>query len=72
MTIVQVEQNRLRQQEIEVRALTALAKSGSKPQKYMACKRLEEIAYPEKLADKINTNYKQRRNLDYWGNVIEK
>ena len=54
MTIVQVEQNRLRQIEIEVRALAALAKSGSTPQKYMACKRLEEIAYPVKLAEKIN------------------
>ena len=63
MTIVQVEQNRLRQIEIEVRALAALAKSGSTPQKYMACKRLEEIAYPEKLAEKINLGIQDRHIL---------
>ena len=63
MTIVQVEQNRLRQIEIEVRALAALAKSGSTPQKYMACKRLEEIAYPEKLVEKINLGIQDRHIL---------
>ena len=55
MGIVEVEQNRLRQQEIEVRALVALLKHGRVPQvKHRAEQRLEEIAYPDKLADKIN------------------
>tara|TARA_R100001163_G_C4928152_1_gene105302 strand:- start:241 stop:456 length:216 start_codon:yes stop_codon:yes gene_type:complete len=70
MGIVQVEQNRLRQQEIEVRALVALAAYGSNPQKYMACKKLEDIAHPERLADKIN-NYKKRPNRNYWGDITE-
>tara|TARA_Y100000361_G_scaffold136695_1_gene137563 strand:+ start:36 stop:251 length:216 start_codon:yes stop_codon:yes gene_type:complete len=71
MGIVEVEQNRLRQLEIEVRALTALAAYGSTPQKYNACKRLEEIAHPERLADKIN-NYKKRPYRNYWGDITEK
>jgi len=54
MTIVQYELVKLKQQEIEVRALVALAKCGSNPQRFVACKKLEEIAYPEDLADKIN------------------
>ena len=54
MVGIHYEELKIRQQEVEVRALAALAKSGSTPQKYMACKRLEEIAYPEKLAEKIN------------------
>lgn len=54
MGIVQVEQNRLRQQEIEVKALVALATYGSTPQKFNALKHLEYIAYPEELAKDIN------------------
>jgi hypothetical protein len=48
------ERNKLRQQEIEVRALVALSAYGSKPQKWNALKHLEYIAYPEELAEKIN------------------
>lgn len=48
------ERNKLRQQEIEVRALAALAAHGTKPQKWNALKHLEYIAYPETLAEKIN------------------
>ena len=54
MVGIHYEELKIRQQEVEVRALAALAKSGTKPQKYMACKRLEEIAFPESLAEKIN------------------
>ena len=54
MGIVEYELTRLKQQEIEVRALAALAKSGSNPQRFVACKKLEEIAYPEKVAEEIN------------------
>ena len=54
MSILQVEQNRLRQREIEVQALVALAAYGSKPQRWNALKHLEAIAYPEELAEKIN------------------
>ena len=54
MTIVQYELVKLKQQEIEVRALVALAKCGSNPQKFVACKKLEKIAYPEELAKEIN------------------
>jgi hypothetical protein len=54
MGIVEYELTRLRQQEIEVRALVALAKCGSNPQKFVACKKLEKIAYPEELAKEIN------------------
>ncbi len=61
MGIVQVEQNRLKQLEIEVKALAALAAYGSTPQKYNACKRLEEIAHPERLANKINQQIAQKQ-----------
>ena len=54
MGIVQVEQNRLRQKEIEVKALVALAKYGVQVQKFEALKHLEFIAYPDKVAKKIN------------------
>ena len=54
MGIVEVEQNRLRQKEIEVRALVALAAYGTPLQNSEACQKLREIAYPEMLAEKIN------------------
>lgn len=65
------EQIKQKQLEIEVRALTALAAYGSTPQKYNACKKLEEFAYPEQTLDKINNNYKQRPNRNYWGDITE-
>ena len=50
MGIVQVEQNRLRQQEIEVKALIALSKYGANDrQKWKALAALERIAYPEDI-----------------------
>jgi len=55
MGIVQVEQNRLRQQEIEVRALVALMNQNKfRDLKYKAISKLHDIAFPEALADKIN------------------
>jgi hypothetical protein len=64
MGILDLEGNKLRKQEIEVRALIALIKHGKesfltsdghwiKPKK-MAEEALYNIAFPEKLADKIN------------------
>ena len=55
MGIVQVEQNRLRQQEIEVKALIALMNQDVfRDFKHQAIAKLREIAFPELLADKIN------------------
>ena len=54
MGIVQVEELKLRQQEIEVKALVALAEHGVSPQRYRALDKLEDIAYPKDLANKIN------------------
>lgn len=54
MVGIHYEQIKQKQLEIEVRALTALAAYGNSAQKYNACKQLEEIAYPKKLADEIN------------------
>ena len=53
MGVVEYERNRLRQQEIEVKALIALAKYGVQVQKFEALKHLEHFAYPEALAEKI-------------------
>ena len=55
MGIVEVEQNRLRQKEIEVKALVALVKQDVIiSMRIDAVKKLHEIAFPDKLADKIN------------------
>jgi hypothetical protein len=55
MGIVEVEQNRLRQQEIELKALIALTQQDVIVHAKMeAVHKLIEIAYPDKLADKIN------------------
>ena len=48
------ERNKIRQQEIEVKALVALAEFGHTFQVDKALARLHEIAHPELLADKIN------------------
>ena len=55
MGIVEVEQNRLRQQKIEVEALVALMAYGTVGAvRWRAERKLKEIAYPEDLAEKIN------------------
>lgn len=52
--VIEFERNRLRQQEIEVQALVALLAHGkTSPVRWKAEKRLEEIAYPEDLAETI-------------------
>ena len=53
------EQYRTRQQQIELKALIALAQFGNKPQQWTACAKLEKIAYPEKEAKKIYHNQEQ-------------
>ena len=74
MGVFDFEENRLRQQEIEVQSLVALAKYGVQQQKYRALSRLENFAYPEELASDINqekiTNYKKRIRRDYFGNCM--
>ena len=52
MGVVDFETNRLRQQEIEVRALVALLKRRMWAKK--AEQKLVEIAFPETVIDKIN------------------
>ena len=54
MGVFDFEENRLRQQEIEVRALVALAAHGVSPQRYRALSKLEKFAYPKDLVDEIN------------------
>ena len=46
MGVVSFEKMRLRQQEIEVKALIALAQFGREIQKFEALKHLEAIAFP--------------------------
>ena len=53
MGIVQVEQNRLRQLEIEVRALAALIEHGNHYYSKQAERRLFEIAMPDLLAEQL-------------------
>jgi uncharacterized membrane protein len=59
--ILNYEEQRLRQQEIEVKALVALAKYGVQVQKFEALKHLEFIAYPDKVASKIDNEVKQKQ-----------
>ena len=62
--VIQFEENRIRQQEVEVKALIALCKHGNHVQKFEALKHLEVIAYPDKVAEKINqeTHLEQYRD----------
>jgi hypothetical protein len=59
MGVVEFERNRLRQQEIEVKALVALFRH-SKIYRNEAERRLKDIAFPDKLAEKIE----QQRIID--------
>ena len=56
--VIQFEENKLRKQEIEVRALIAIVRYGKRPKHTYAQKeaftKLYNIAFPEKLAEKIN------------------
>ena len=52
--VIQFEENRIRQQQNEVSALLALCEYGNHVQKFEALKHLEAIAYPDKVAEKIN------------------
>ena len=54
MSVVEFENNKIRQKKIEVKALVALVKYGVQVQKFEALKHLEHFAYPERLAEKIN------------------
>jgi len=55
MGIVEFEQNRLRQKEIEVRALVAITQQDVIVHaKIEAVHKLIEIAYPNRVAEKIN------------------
>ena len=55
MGIVQVEQKRLKQKEIEVRALVALTQQDVIVHAKMeAIHKLLEIAYPDRVAQKLN------------------
>ena len=53
------EQYRTRQQQIELKALIALAQFGNKAQQWTACAKLEKMAYPEKEANKVYHNQEQ-------------
>jgi len=55
MTMVGIhfEELKLKQLEIEVKALTALAAHGTPLQNSEACQKLREIAYPDLLAEEI-------------------
>ena len=51
--VIEFERNRLRQQEIEVRALVALMEHGNHYYSKQAERRLFEIAMPDLLAEQI-------------------
>jgi len=62
--VIQFEENRLRQQEIEVRALVALTTQEVSVQaKMRAVYRLIEIAFPEDVIDKIEKEDKEQTRL---------
>ena len=61
MVGIHYEELKIRQQEIEVQALVALAAYGSSSQKYNACRKLEDFAHPERLANKINQQIAQKQ-----------
>ena len=55
MGVVDFERNRIRQQEIEVKALVALIKQDVViSMRIDAVRKLHELAFPEVLAEKIN------------------
>jgi hypothetical protein len=62
--VIQFEENRIRQQKIEVKALIALMKYGNQYVKSEATKALRRIAFPETVAEEINqeTHLEQYRD----------
>jgi hypothetical protein len=52
--ILNYEEQRLRQQEIEVRALVALLQHGNFYYSNQAQRRLFEIAFPDEVAEELN------------------
>ena len=61
MGVVHFGELKLRQQEVEVKALIALMKYGNEYVKSDATKALRCIAFPELLADKINQEIRQKQ-----------
>tara|TARA_Y100001963_G_C6458435_1_gene299009 strand:- start:304 stop:504 length:201 start_codon:yes stop_codon:yes gene_type:complete len=58
MVGIHYEELKIRQQEVEVKALTALVQQEAiMIYRIDAAKRLYQIAFPDKVADKINTSY---------------
>ena len=53
MGIVEYEQLKLRQKEIEVRALVALSKSKYHVVAFKATQKLKTFAYPEEIAEEL-------------------
>ena len=53
--VIQFEENKIRQQEVEVRALIALMRFGRRADRRLEAEgRLCEIAFPDELVNKIN------------------
>jgi hypothetical protein len=65
------ERNKIAQQEVEVKALIALARFGNKIQKFEALKHLEYIAYPQLLAQKINNQDLSLESFDAKSKMLE-
>ena len=66
------EELKQKQQEIEVKALTALLEHGNFYYSNQAQLRLAQIAMPDLVADELEQdtlvdNYKQRPKRNYWG-----
>ena len=59
MGVVHFEELKLRQREIEVRALVAMLDHSSKQGKIQVLTKLAEIAFPEKLAEQLEYETKQ-------------
>jgi hypothetical protein len=59
--ILNYEEQKLRQQEIEVKALVALVKYGHEHHKNKALAKLHNIAHPELLAQKIEMMQKSEQ-----------
>ena len=53
-TLIKFEEIRLRQKEIEVRALVALSKSKNEVVSFKATQKLKTFAYPEEVAKELD------------------